>query len=491
VQKRILPIAITTLLFSLIIIGCSKLDTTDIGSDLLPAVDNINTFDTLLQINTTQGVFNLDSTKVSNTDDHVLGKINNDPLFGTTTATIYAQFKPTFYPYYYGNANDTIVSFDSVVLCLSYKGNWGDSSIPLQLQVKEIPSSTGGVWDSLYKIKDINYAPATGNVLGNTTVNIASLGNYIKYANRKDSVKNQIRIKLSGSFVTDLFARDTNVLSNNSFRTDSAFKLFTKGMAITVISGNSLLYTNFADSTTKLEIHYRRKNGGSVDTTYSSFKVNTSALNATVKPSSSANNIVRGRTGYPVSSPSADEIYLQTSPGTYANLSIPALATISNRIIHRAEIIVEQIPFNTVSDNWFTAPNYLYLDLKDTGTTAKWKPIYFDLNPNVGYNPDNPLAFYPGDVDFIYHGGFLRSKTDVFGSPAKFYNFNITRYVQQIVTKHTTNYPLRLYAPYNIEYPQYDAIINFNNRLANGRVKVGSGTNTNYKMRLRLVYSKI
>ena len=159
-HKRILPIATAAFLFSLIIAGCTKLDTTNIGSDLLPAVDNVTTFDTILTINTSQGVFNLDSTKVASTDDHVLGKISNDPLFGTTTASIYAQFKPTFFPYYYGNAKDTIIGFDSVVLCLSYKGFWGDSiTQPLKLEVRQVALNAGGKWDSIYFSKDINYAP--------------------------------------------------------------------------------------------------------------------------------------------------------------------------------------------------------------------------------------------------------------------------------------------------------------------------------------------
>ena len=42
--------------------------------------------------------------------DHALGFIANDPFFGSTK-DIYAQFKPSFYPYYYGYTNDTIVGF--------------------------------------------------------------------------------------------------------------------------------------------------------------------------------------------------------------------------------------------------------------------------------------------------------------------------------------------------------------------------------------------
>ncbi len=495
VQKRILSIAIITLSFFLFFnSACSKLDTTDIGSDLLPAIDNIHTFDTLLTINTTQGIFSLDSTKVANADDHVLGRITNDPLFGTSRADVYAQFKPTFYPYYYGNANDTIVGYDSVVLCLSYKGFWGDSTVPMDLKVYEVPPTAGGLWDSVYQTRDIHYTPPVTNFIGSTTVDFTKLGNYMVYANKKDSARNQIRIKLSSAFANALFARDTLPLGNNSFRTDSAFKLFQNGIAIQASgNGNGLLYTNLTDSSTKLEVHFRRKNAGVSDTTYAALRV-VPLSDFTLLPSATANNIVRNRSGFPVSAPAPTELYLQTTPGSYANLSIPALSTINNRIIHRAELIVEQIPFNAQSDSNFSAPDYLYLDLKDTGTTDKWKPLYFDLNPNVAYDPDFTASNYfpTGGIDFFYFGGFVRNKTDLLGNNAKYYNFNITRYVQQIVTKHTTNYPLRLYAPYTVTYPQYSTSgIAFPNKLAHGRVKIGGGNNTNYRMRLRLVYSRI
>ncbi len=500
-QKRILSIVITALFFSFLNFSCSKLDTSDIGSDLLPAVDNVNTFETLITVNATQGIFNPDTSIINNNDDHALGKISNDPLFGTTVANIYAQFKPAFYPYYYGNAKDTIVAFDSVVLCLSYKGNWGDSTLPLDLQVKEVALNAGGMWDSLYQSRNINFAPATGNIIGSTTVNIAALANYVVYANKKDSVKNQIRIKLSNAFANSLFTRDTLTSGNNHFRTDSAFRTFQKGIAIIANGGgNVLLYTNLSDSTSKLEVHFRRKNGGAVDTVYSAFRVNTSSNPSAISPSATANNIIRNRAGYPAATPAASEIYLQTSPGTYANLTFSGLDTISNRIIHRAEVIVEEIPSGPVSDPYLRAPDYLYMDLKDTSsTTDKWKAIYFDLNPNVSYDPDyKTTTYFPfnssgrANIDYLTFGGYKRSKTDIFGNAIKYYNFNITRYIQQIVTKHTKNYILRLFAPYDLNYPQYfNAIIPYSNRIANGRIKVGSGTNANYKMRLRLVYSKI
>jgi hypothetical protein len=504
VQKRFLSIAIiATLSISYFISACTKLDTTDIGSDLLPAVDNVHTFDTLLTVNTTQGIFSPDSTIIGSSDDHVLGRISNDPLFGTTQGSVYAQFKPVFYPFYYGNANDTInnslapgTGFDSVVLCFSYKGFWGDSTVPLQVEVREVPQSAGGLWDSIYTSRNITFAPqVSGTVIGSTTVDIRRLGDVFYYANKKDSASNQIRIKLSSAFANFLYTRDSLPNGNGAFRSDSLFKTFQKGLAITVTSGNALVYTNLSDSASKLEIHYRRKNAGVLDTAYTAFRINTNFAPGTSTPSATCNNIIRNRNGYPVLAPSANEIYIQSQPGTYANLSIPALATINNRIIHRAELIVEQIP--DLTSTTLTPPSILYMDLKDTGTTDKWKPVYLDLNPSVNYFPDNATLFFPSaGVDYTYHGGYARNENDPFGNTIKFYNINITRYIQQTITNHTPNYQFRLYAPFEVQYPQYVSSFengkrSGGNKLAYGRIKVGSGSNPNYKMRLRLVYSKI
>jgi hypothetical protein len=200
-----------------------------------------------------------------------------------------------------------------------------------------------------------------------------------------------------------------------------------------------------------------------------------------------------------IATPEPDALYLQTSPGTFALLNIPALSSLNNRIIHRAEITIEQIPSsNPVAvalDNILLPPSYLYLDLKDTGTvnTYGYKPIYKDLNPNSFYNPDNNVSFLPPNgvngIDFGYFGGYLRKKTDQLGNTVHYYTFNISRYVQDIVTRGNYNFPLRIYAPYNLNY--YGFPFPFRNSLANGRIKVGNGNNANYKMRLRIVYSKI
>ena len=120
--------------------------------------------------------------------------------------------------------------------------------------------------------------------------------------------------------------------------------------------------------------------------------------------------------------------------------------------------------------------------------------IYFDLNTSEIYYPDYKVSPYiPSQINYQYFGGYRRSKTDpLTGNLIKYYTFNISRYVQQIVTEHTRSYDLRLYAPFNLNYPQYSpTFVPFGNNIAFGRVRIGSGSNPNYRLRLRIVYSKL
>ena len=90
-HRRILSLALTGFIcISIFNFGCTKLDTTNLGSDLIPAVDNVNTFADTFAINATQHVYT-DTTLVFSTADQVLGKITNDPLFGQSEGKLFFQ----------------------------------------------------------------------------------------------------------------------------------------------------------------------------------------------------------------------------------------------------------------------------------------------------------------------------------------------------------------------------------------------------------------
>ncbi len=495
-HRRILSLSLTVFIcISIFNFGCTKLDTTNLGSDLIPAVDNVNTFADTFAINATQHNYT-DTTLVFSTADQVLGKITNDPLFGQSEGKLFFQLKPAFYPFAFGEKDSITGGLDSVVLCLSYKGFWGDSSETQLLQVNEITDlvfrdsvERNWKWPTIYEPTGI------GAPIGSKQLFIPDLAKYIVYNNKTDSVNNQIRIKLDQSFANRLFESDDTSAGpgNHAFYNDTLFRSNFIGFSVkSVGAGNALMYINYADTNTKLEVHYRKKNAGKIDTTYTSFKFRTAPRDSTIARSLFANYVSRNRAGSPADNPPVGELYLQTQPGTYADLSIPKLNGYSNRIIHRAEIIVEQIADLPWSDK-FVPPNFLYLDLKDSTTPLKYKPIYYDLNPTVSYDPDNSSYYYPaGGPDFGYFGGFKRTKTGPFGESMSYYNFNVTRYIQRMVTDSGRNYDMRLFPAYSFRYPQYSvAEVPYNNSLALGRVRLGTGDNPNYRMRIRIIYSPI
>lgn len=497
-------IVFTVILFSFFTWSCTKIDTTTLGAGLIPAIDNVTTFADTLDINCTQGIFD-DSTKLARADLHVLGSISNDPVFGKTSADLFFELKPSFFPFYFGAAKDTIDngSFDSVVLCLSYKSFYGDTALPQHLSVYQVDNSSDFSDTVSYKL---DYHPTIGTtVLGSADIYPTKLRNYTYFypapATTKDSINNQIRIKLTDPAFLDLLTsvanRDTSI-ATSIYKSDSLFKEKFKGFAVVADAGqgNGLFYVNLTDAATRLEFHFKRQNNNKRDTTFSSFYFSSGVSTSS---SAHANHLERKRNGAEynpptnVPLPATNAVYIQTTPGTYANLSIPKLATLPNSIIHRAEIFVEQIGPTNLLDDQLTPPLYLYLDLIDTASGSPSKPIYYDLNPTALYYPDHTTSFYPnGGIDFNYFGGYRRVKAEGTGS-LYYYTFNVSRYVQHIVTDHVNNYTMKLSAPYNLHYQGYS--IPYKNNLANGRIKVGSGSNpgvdVNYRMKMRIVYSKI
>ena len=117
--------------------SCKKIDTTDVGIDLIPTVDNITTFDTVLDV-ITNNELSYDSARVIREEDHALGLIQNDPDFGKTTAEIYFSLTPNGYRPHPFKKRDSIPIIDSVVLAMAYVGTYGDTTSVEQFSVYEI-----------------------------------------------------------------------------------------------------------------------------------------------------------------------------------------------------------------------------------------------------------------------------------------------------------------------------------------------------------------
>ncbi len=454
--------------------SCTKIDTTELGQGLIPIVDNINTFDTTIDVigNNFDSV-SLECDSILSTDSHALGIISNDQYFGKTSANIYAEFKPLTFPY---KIPDT-VKIDSVVLVLHYSHTYGDTTIPQKVQVYGLISPFN--LDSVYKTCNLLQFD-NSDLFGEKTYLPSDLNDSI-HAPREDAT-NQLRIPINISFATAFQAGDSNAL-----KSDSAFKLYSKGFAIVgdqAFGGNALNYFDITNASSRLSIYAHSTNPGTKDTLVYDFPF--------TQRSGQANSVVRERGSSEitdnVSHPAGGDnfVYIQTSPGSYAQLTIPGITALSNRVIHRAELIAEQVYSTNSFDNYFTPPQLLYLDAKDTSTNGTYIPIPCDFT-YVNQQPN-----------FSYFGGLPKPGVDFQGNSITKYVFNISRYVQSIVTRHSNNAVLRLRAPYNISNPKSyidrcnQVVSSFNftiNNIAEGRVKLNGSSTSPKKMRLHIVYS--
>lgn len=464
-------------IFCSFVFGCTKIDTTSLGQNLIPVVDNIHTFDTTLSVIAIN--YAPDECDTIHRSSLIpLGMISNDPLFGTSKASIYVEMKPSGFPYNFPAADANSLVIDSVVLVMSYSHTFGDTSQPAKVNVYQLSDSfhvaqnyTTCVqlpYDSSFLLGSKDYVPY---VLKDSV-----------HAYKEDAA-NQLRVPLSASFFQNFIADSALI-----FRSDSAFINYFKGFAIVpdaATGGQSLNYFDFTNS--RVSLYMRYKNGTTLDTTVVNFAV--SGL------SGLSNSLIRDRSNSEIAQhlthPAAGDslLYIQTSPGTYALLKIPSLSGWSGRVINRAEIIVDQLYSTTTLDNIFAPPVNLYVDAIDSSL-------------NNGSPTPIPCDFSSSELQtgFNYMGGQIKTVTDSLGQQRAQYVFNISRYLQSTITRGSNNLTLRLSAPDFVSnknvYSDYcgQTIGVFStprNNLGEGRVKLNGTNQTPTRIRLHVIYSKL
>lgn len=496
--------------------SCKKInEATTLGGDLIPVVDNVNTFDTTLDVLAYNDVFtNInDSSSSAYTDVQYLGQITNDPLFGKTDARMFLQLKPGFYKHAFLNRPDSL-ELDSVVLVLSYVNTYGDTVQPQTVRVFEIAQNSpfkrsaidsalvNGVWekysyDTAYKYRQNNIAYQNpGSPLGQKTFTPYRLSDSVKVF--KDTTARQLRIKLDNAFGRRLLDYDSSTVNGrlDAYSSDSAFNSLFKGFALEATGGNSVVGFSLTGANTKLAIYYKDKGNNRPqadwDTTVTYFTFSTSL-------SASANYVQRDYSSTPWYATAGDNvpdnsIFIQNTPGTFAKLTVPGLAGLSNRVVHLAQLIVEQ-DYTNITDSLFYAPPSMLLDAWDA-SISKFRTVPYAL-----------LANSTGAFDYTTFGAYPGRSLNDAGQSINVWKFNLTRYVQHVVTGGLPVYDFRLYSPtfvrlqYGIPSVQSDVTANiqvYSPVISTiGRVKLYGGGNgalpgaNPRRMRVRIVYSKI
>lgn len=477
-------------LLILIVSGCTKLERTTLGSDLLPGADRLITDTMELPVETTSFIEN-DSTKVGKADQHILGFIN-DPLFGTTTAAMYFQMLPTSYPFSpYPVAKDSLF-LDSLVLSLAFAGTYGDTNALTKVNVYKITDNTFRP-GKLYRVSEgVNFS--TADFLGTTQVTSRRLRTGYKAAYKTDTIFNQFRIRLSDVFARDLLDQD-NV--TKAFRTDSIFKDYLRGLAViadSTVSGNAIHYflLNSTESRLNLYYRYKKRDGGGDSSTVTRFTFVADTIR-----SANANKIHRNYTGS-IAAPTLTSglpsslAYIQTAPGTSVKIKVPSLDTLSNKlyIIHRAELVTRQIYQGPLAiENILLQPQlHLYT---------------YTADGKIASIPYDSASYYVNSfsIDFIRNVSLYNINTQYTGGTPSFFNdassnrvaeykMNITSYVQNIVNGKTTRRDFKLSAPYFADFSGGISSSTSINPIAFGRVQLGGGSHPQYRTFVRIYYSK-
>lgn len=467
----------------LIISSCKRInEATDLGDEIIPGADGVNTFDTTLAgLETYSHIFtnDNDSVRVGRVNAQIIGNIENDPLFGQTNAKLFIDFRPEVYPYNFSGVYDDSLYIDSVVLVLGWSGSYGDTMAAQRVNVSEIDPSSDFRIDSFYTIRDPGFL--TTALLGTKTFVPANLKDSVRAF--RDTTAGQLRIRLNNSFGQRLLDYDTT----NAYRSDSAFNTYFNGFEIAADNamGNAVMafgVNNNANS--KLAIYYRFTKDGKTDTTVDYFRfTNTCAIHNYVKRDFSSALLNASN-----SPGEDDELYIINTPGSYAKIKIPALRNLSNRIVNRAELIVEQL--YDPSNDKFPYPDAMMLDVYDS-TLADYKFVPYDFLPEIQSGIPN--------ANFGLYG---KTTVDNVGRPIRVWKFNITRYVQNVVTKQESLHDFRLYTTQNAigniregtltNTGSYRFVSVFVNPFyVFGRAKIGGGKHPTQNLRLRIVHTKI
>jgi hypothetical protein len=403
-------------------------DPDEIGLDALPNGDQLGTvFSDTATIYTSIELE--DSLNGDELSAQLLGSYD-DAIFGITTASIYTQLNLTGTPTFGTNP-----VADSIVLILGYSGHYGDTTVQQNATVYKLTEDMH-VDSSYYTSKAFSYDPiAIGSKqftpFPTTKIQLLPDTTYLGA---------QIRIPLDIQLANDFIAQGgTSVYSSNS-----NFLAYFKGIyiaadPINTVGQGSLSSFSFFNSYVTVYFHN--------DTVAKSY--NFSLANARV------NSFSHNYAGTPVEAQLnagvSDSIaYIQGASGVKTKLSIPYL----KHFIDNGSIVVNKAELKVTAQNsapaLFPVPPSLLLT-----TAANDGAVIF------------PIDYYES---VGYYGGSYNS-TD------RTYTFNIARQVQRILDGVNNSTDFNLVAAGGGVVP-------------NG-VVIGSSTNTSYKLKLSLYYTKI
>jgi hypothetical protein len=433
-------------------------ENTVLGTDVIPAIDNINTFftDTITMVGYNK-IFDSTITSKYNASNPFapLGCISSnasgDNVFGKTVGSLAIQLRqPNL-----GFKLPEEVIIDSMVLSIPHYRSYGDTITGGNQTFNVYRMASGFTKDSSYYIKQQLPYDAT-KLLGSATLNFKKIDSLtIKGV----KLAPQIRFSLDTNFARTILSQDTSV-----YKTYKAFVDWFGGLYITPAdtnNGNMLGY--FQYDATKLQIYTHK--GATDSTVYEyTFDGNNCAHQVQLKRnyvdnSPTINNFLN------TTNPKGDSLFfIQSEGGNSVVLTFPTLGTLPNCIVNKAEI-----EFTIITDA-STA-------LKD----SVMRPVSLirasGINSSgVDYLLKNDYTESTNGISKTVNDGFRSSET-INGVTYTKYKITITKTIQEAISTQKNDLKLR--------------IIGLNGLIGSGRSLVGGTNRISQKAKFNLIYTKI
>lgn len=346
-----------------------------INPDLIPAVDNIHTFEKFIsdfdvKIQTGKN----DSVRTDDVTYPIvtLGSIADDPFFGKTKAGFYFQIGLPGSNFYFP---DNIQQIDSLVIALPMDSfTYGDTSASNDLSAV-----------SVYRITDADFAKNDSSRIYYASDSLATdaiplATDNVSFKAHRDSVyypdgtgrNNLFRIHLPLSFANIFRSADTS-----NFRDNSTFKSFFRGFYIVGNTGadvnmqRRLSYINLGllDLTTinnydyaRLEMFYTQTDGTK--------KLIIFPYAPGTRFFSRITRDYQGKPAQAFTSGAHDSVAVQTSPGIYTELTFNNIQDMANAVVNKAQLVLTVL--KTGEDNFYIPPVQLIIyGVNDDGTTYR------------------------------------------------------------------------------------------------------------------------
>ena len=396
--------------------SCNKSD--EIGLDIDPQ-DSIdaNYIDTV-QLRTV--TVRDDSLSTSNLAQYPLGLIN-DPILGITESGIAMGLNVPSSGFSFGTAP----SVDSAVLVMNYGTQFYGDSLNTTYQVEVHQLSEKFNQTTYYNTRQwaLDRLVASSNVNRFRWNDSISINQVVKgAADSVIKVRPQLRIRMDNFASTVLLnAGGANLASN------TAFANFIKGLYVTVkpsqptqAGGVVFLNLNGSNAIASLDVYYKNTNeSGTRDTLVSSFSLNGAAASIHHNYEGTA---VQNQLDNP--GQSYTSVYVQPMGGLQTRVTFPylqKLKELGNIAINKAELVV--YAENGTYDLFKPAPA---LTIYQTDIAGRRQAI-----PDQGSSP------------------YFGSRYDTVN---RRYIFNISTYLQRILSGQTEAYPLYIISSDNINY---------------------------------------